>query len=216
MQRSKIKVGGEYAMARYRDWAQRPGSVKKVQPLDIGAWRVTAHWQAEQDTTDPDLVPDPDQPGQSLSVPKRYRRRTQTEWNRGLGNLVLVREWRDAKNGEPGHWGDPFAVETRLITTTWEDAEDQMQKARDERAAQRRAVEAERSRLAEREGRINERLRDLGIVMTSRVERSRFNHDVDILTIRADVLDTLLGLAEAGHAAQRAEDETAQAERDAL
>src|SRR3546814_16987815 len=79
-----------------------------------------------------------------------------------------------------------------------------MAEAQEKRNQESRRLEAERSRLREREGRINERMRDLGIQMNSRVERSRFNHDVDVLTIRADMLFTLLDLAEQGYAAQRA------------
>src|SRR3546814_6131452 len=89
------------------------------------------------------------------------------------------------------------------LVATWPDAEKQMAEAQAERDEERRRSEAERSRLREREGRINERVRDLGIQMTARVERSRFNHDVDVLTIRADALFTLLDLAEQGYAAQR-------------
>src|SRR3546814_4675097 len=77
-----------------------------------------------------------------------------------------------------------------------------MAEAQAERDEERRRSEAERSRLREREGRINERVRDLGIQMTARVERSRFNHDVNFLRIRPDTRFTLLNLAERGYAAQ--------------
>jgi hypothetical protein len=203
MQRSKIKVGAEYGEARYRDWAEYASRVKRVQVLSVEPWRVVPHGQAESDETAPDAVAVPGTTDEALEVPRRYRRLVPTQWSRGLGTLVLVREWVENRDTGGGHWGKPQVAETRHIVATWPDAEKQIAEAQARRDADRRASEAERSRLREREGRINERMRDLGIQMNSRVERSRFNHDVDVLTIRADMLFTLLDLAEQGYAAQR-------------
>lgn len=203
MQRSKIKVGAEYAEARYRDWVEYRSRVTRVQVLSVEPWRVVPHWQAQGDETAPEAVAVPGTTDEALEVSKRYRRLVPTQWSRGVGTLVLVRQWVENRDTGGGHWGKPQVAETRHIVATWPDAEKQMAEAQAQRDEERRRSEAERSRLREREGRINERVRDLGIQMTARVERSRFNHDVDVLTIRADTLFTLLDLAEQGYAAQR-------------
>ena len=216
MQRSKIQVGAEYATASHRDWAEYRSRVKRVQVLSVEPWRVVPHGQAEQDETPPDAVAVPGTTDEALEVSRRYRRFVPTRWNKGVGTLVLVRQWEVGLVSGEGRWGKPQVAETRHIVATWADAEKQMAEAQAQRDAERRRSEAERNRLAEREGRINERVRDLGIQMSARVERSRFNHDVDILTIKADTLFTLLDLAEAGYAAQRAQAEEDAAKWEAL
>lgn len=196
MQRSKIKVGAEYGEARYRDWAEYTGRVARVQVLSVEPWRVVPHWQAERDETPPEAVAVPGTTDQALEVSKRYRRFVPGRWDRGVGTLVLVRQWLPGENGNRGAWGKPQVAETRHIVATWADAEKQMAEAQAQRDADRRAAEAERNRLAEREGRINERMRDVGITIHARVERSRFDRRTDVLTIRADMLEALLTLAE--------------------
>ena len=203
MQRSKIQVGVEYAESRVKDWAEYPSYVTRVQVLDAEPWLVQAHWQATHDESDPDTVPDPGSPeAPHLIVPKRYRRRDKSRGYRDKGNLVLIRSWIKPQDHVPGHWGDPEVTETRMLVTTWEDAEDKMQAVRDRKSEERKAANAEKARLREREGRINERVRDLGILTSFRVERSRMSRDTDVLTIKADTLEALLGLAEVGRAAQ--------------
>lgn len=203
MQRSKIKVGAEYAEARYRDWAEYRGRVKRVQVLSVEPWRVVPHWQAEQDETPPDAVAVPGTTDEALEVGRRYRRFVPTRWNKGVGTLVLVRQWEEGTDGNAGHWGRPQVAETRHIVATWRDAEKQMAEAKAQRDEERRRAEAERNRLAEREGRINERMRDVGITIQARVERSRFDRSTDVLTIKADMLEALLTLAEKGHEVRR-------------
>lgn len=198
MQRTKIKVGAEYAEARYRDWSESRNRAKRVQVLSVEPWRVVPHWQAEQDETPPEAVAVPGTTDQALEVSRRYRRFVPTRWNKGVGTLVLVRQWEEDRDGSNGHWGKPQVAETRHIVATWRDAEKQMAEARAVQDANRRAAEAERNRLAEREGRINERMRDVGITIQARVERSRFDRSTDVLTIKADMLEALLTLAERG------------------
>lgn len=195
MQRSKIKVGAEYAEARYRDWAEYRGRSKRVQVLSVEPWRVVPHWQAEQDETPPEAVAVPGSTDEALEVPKRYRRLVPTQWSRGVGTLVLVRQWEEGTDGDAGHWGKPQVAETRHIVATWEDAEKQMAEAQAQRDAERRRAEAERNRLAEREGRINERLRDLNLDRQVMLERSRISTG-DVSTVTADLLEALLDLAE--------------------
>lgn len=199
MQRSKIKVGVEYALAAWRDWDKYRGHAKKVQVLDVGAWEDVPHYRAQIDTAAPETVPVPgyvtDQVPEMLEVSKRYRRRVPTKYDRGLGSLVLIRQWLPGENGNEGAWGEPTTAQTRHLVATWEDAEAKMQAYQDEQDAQTRAARAEKSRRNDREGRINERLRDLGVNRSLLLERSRFSGE-DVSTVTADLLEALLTLAE--------------------
>lgn len=200
MQRSKIKVGEEYALASYRDWYMYSGHVRRVQVLDVGAWQNVPHYRAQTDPEAPETVPvpgyDPDQTSETLEVPKRYRRRVPTRFDRGLGSLVLVREWLPNSDGT-GSWGEPTTAQTRHLVATWEDAEARMKAYRNEQNAKTRAAEEERHRRYEREGRINERLRDAGVNRSINLERSRFNGN-DVSTVTADLLEALLDLIDGG------------------
>src|SRR3546814_3935902 len=49
MQRSKIKVGSDYAASNYRDWYQH--AIKAVQVLDVGFWHHLSNWDKEADRT---------------------------------------------------------------------------------------------------------------------------------------------------------------------
>lgn len=195
MQRNKIKIGEEYALASYRDWYMYSGHVRRVQVLDVSAWENVPHFRAQEDTTSPEVVSIPHRPArETLEVPKRYRRRVPTRFDRGLGSLVLVREWLPNSDGT-GSWGEPTTAQTRHLVATWEDAEAKMKAYRNEQNAKTRAAEEERHRRYEREGRINERLRDAGVNRSINLERSRFSGD-DVSTVTADLLEALLDLAE--------------------
>ena len=199
MQRSKIKVGEEYAVSNFRDWAHDRSRTDRVQVLSVEPWLAMARWQAENDTSPAETVPEPgSEPKTLLEVSRRYRRFVPTKWNKSVGTLVLVRGWLEDRDGSNGHWGEPSVTETRRLVAPGGDAEKQFERRRIGRDPEAPSGEAERNRLAEREGRINERMRDVGIVMQARVERSRFNREHDVLTIRADMLEDLLRLAERG------------------
>lgn len=202
MQRNKIKVGEEYALSSYRDWYMYSGSVRRVQVLDVGAWENVPHFRAQADTEAPETVLVPgyatDQTSEMLEVPKRYRRRVPTRFDRGRSSLVLIREWLPNSDGT-GSWEKPTTAQTRHLVATWEDAEAKMQAYRNEQNAKTRAAEEERHRRYEREGRINERLRDAGVNRSINLERSRFSGN-DVSTVTADLLEALLDLAEHGQA----------------
>ena len=195
MQRNKIKVGEEYALASYRDWYMYSGHVRQVQVLDVGAWENVPHYRAQADTEKPEVVSVPHRPArETLEVSKRYRRRVPTRFDRGMGSLVLVRQWLPNSDGT-GSWGEPETAQTRHLVATWEDAEAKMKAYRNEQNAKTRAAEEERHRRYEREGRINERLRDAGVNRSINLERSRFSGN-DVSTVTADLLEALLDLAE--------------------
>lgn len=196
MQRSKIKVGAEYALASWRDWDKYRGHARRVQVLDVGPWENVARYRADIDTEKPEVVPVPHRPSrETLEVSKRYRRRVPTQYDRGQGSLVLVRPWLPGADGNKGAWGEPTTAETRHLVATWEDAEVKMKAYQDDEAAKTHAAEAERHRRLDREGRIQERLRDLDVASRPSVERSRFSSE-DVVTIRAEHLERLLDLAE--------------------
>lgn len=198
MQRSKIKVGAEYALARWRDWDKYRGHATKVQVLDVEPWDSLPQYRASTDTRPPETVRVPGISAADgaalLEVPNRYRRREDVA-RFGKGNLVLVRQWLPGENGNEGAWGAPRTAETRHLVATWEDAEAKMQAYQDEQDAQTQAARAEKSRRNDREGRINERLRDLGVNRSLLLERSRFSSE-DVSTVTADLLEALLDRAE--------------------
>src|SRR3546814_15934545 len=56
-----------------------------------------------------------------------------TQWSRGVGTLVLVRQWVENRDTGGGHWGKPQVAETRHIVATWPDAAKQMAEAQEKR-----------------------------------------------------------------------------------
>lgn len=199
MQRSKIKVGVDYALATWRDWEKYRSHVRKVQVLDVGAWEVVPAYRSQTDTKPPEVVPIPHRPArETLEVPLRYRR-YETIYgaprSKGMGNYVLVRQWLPGADNNQGAWGDPVAVETRTLVATWEDAEQRMAAHQQAEAERLAAARAEKSSRKDREGRINERLRDLNLDRQVTLERSRISTG-DVSTVTADLLEALLGLAE--------------------
>lgn len=195
MQRSKIEVGAEYALATWRDWEKYRGHARRVQVLDAEPWENVAYYRADVDTEEAEVVALPG--GGTVEVSKRYRRRRPMPYNRGRGKgtLVLVRQWLPGANGNTGAWGEPTTAETRTLVATWEDAEQRMnahQRAEEQRLA---AARSEKSSRKDREGRINERLRDLNLDRQVILERSRISTG-DVSTVTADLLEALLDLAE--------------------
>lgn len=197
MQRSKIEVGEEYALATWRDWDKYRGHARRVQVLDAKPWENVARYRADVDTEEAEVVSLPG--GGTVEVSKRYRRRRPMPYDRGrgLGTLVLIRQWVPAANGNRGAWGEPTTAETRTLVATWAEAEVKMaahQQAEEERLS---AARAEKSRRKDRQGRINERLRDLNLDRQVILERSRISTG-DVSTVTADLLEALLTLAERG------------------
>jgi len=197
MQRSKIEVGADYALATWRDWDKYRGHARRVQVLDAEPWENVARYRADVDTEEAEVVRLPG--GGTVEVSKRYRRRRPMPYDRGRGkgSLVLIRQWLPGANGNTGAWGEPTTAETRTLVTTWEDAEQRMaahQQAEEERLS---AARAEKSIRRDREGRINERLRDVHIDRQVILERSRISAG-DVSTVTADLLEALLDLIDGG------------------
>ena len=190
MQRSKIKVGGEYAASTYRDW-ERYG-LTMVQVLDAAPWHHLSHWDKEGIAAPPETVPEPEGWGDAmLEVPGEIRR--------GDGhmtrdrNRVLVRAFSEDNEGNRTYQ-QPITMATRALVAPLEEA-----KARREayitrtREARDRADAESARRRAVRDD-FDRRLRGLGYPQSNGFIAG-YRVSVDETT-----LDRLLTLAERARA----------------
>src|SRR3546814_4396421 len=96
MQRSKIKVGSDYAASNYRDWYQH--AIKAVQVLDVGFWHHLSNWDKEAAAAPPDTVPEPHRPAAEVVEVPGTIRRGDGRFSRDR-HTVLVRPFTEAEDG---------------------------------------------------------------------------------------------------------------------
>lgn len=186
MQRSKIKVGAEYAVSNYRDWWTY--GVRFVQVLDTGQWLSLHRLDDKARAETPEEVQNPDmKPGFTIQVPEHIRRNNGRR--RGSsGNLVLVRYVIDSEGGTR-EYGDVTLAETRHLVAERADAEQRVADHRAMRDEQHRAAAEERDLRKAQEKGFNERLAAFGAGPVVPASTGRW-------TLDGATLDMLLTLAE--------------------
>src|SRR3546814_17162011 len=109
MQRSKIKVGSDYAASNYRDWYQH--AIKAVQVLDVGFWHHLSNWDKEAAAAPPDTVPEPHRPAAEVVEVPGTISRGDGRFSRDR-HTVHVRPFPEAEDG-PRTYGKPYTPATR-------------------------------------------------------------------------------------------------------
>lgn len=187
MQRSKIKVGSDYAVSDRRDWTHY--NIRPVQVLDVGHWRHLSRWDKEGVAAAPDTVHEPHRPSiEKIEVPGHIRR--------GEGHLsrdrnaVLVRPFTEAEDGTRSY-GLPYTAPTRSLVAPLAEAQAQREEYRTNYLAEVKAAQEKRDERASEEEKFNERLAAFG---AAPVERNYYSGDRFILP--AATLNMLLTLAE--------------------
>lgn len=189
MQRSKIKVGSDYAASDRRDWTHYP--ITSVQVLDVGAWRQLSHWDKPGIAAPPDTVPAPHRPAnETIDVPGHIRRGEGT-FSRDR-NTVLVRPFTEAADGTRSY-GKPYTAPTRSLVAPLAEAQERREEYRTRSLAEARAAREKREQRAAEEQQFNERLAALGAGEASRNYYSGDRYVLDTAT-----METLLTLAERG------------------
>jgi hypothetical protein len=190
MQRSKIKVGAEYAVSNLREW-ERYG-VKFVQVLDADRWYALGQWDERGRSEDAETVDEPHRPiGHRLEVPSHIRRRGDSiGYRTAPSNRVLVRYVSVADDGSV-EYGTPTLMQTRHLVAERAEAEERIAahvQRRDEEERQWAAVAAERKA---QEQRFNGWLASFGAgpVIPTPYDNGRF-------VVAASDLEMLLGHAE--------------------
>lgn len=194
MQRSKIKVGSDYAASDRRDWTHYP--IKAVQVLDVGFWRHLSNWDKEGRAAAPDTVHEPHRPSiEKIEVPGHIRR-GESGFSRDR-NTVLVRPFTEAEDGTRTY-GKPYTEATRSLVAPLAEAQERREQYRIQNNAEMQAAREKREQRAAEEKQFNERLAAFG---AGPVERNYYSGDRFILD--AATLNTLLTLAEEGQEVRR-------------
>lgn len=159
MQRSKIKVGAEYAVSNHRDWWTY--GIQFVQVLDVGRWRIIHRLDEAVRAGDPDEVQNPHmKPGFTIQVPGHIRRDDGRRY-RSSNTLVLVRYVTASEDGET-EYGKVTLVETRNLVAERAEGERRVEEHRALRNEKTRQAQEERDRRREQEKSLNERLASFG------------------------------------------------------
>lgn len=186
MQRSKIKVGSDYAASDRRDWTHY--NIKAVQVLDVGFWRHLSNWDTEGRAAAPATVQDPDLNNPAIEVPGHIRR-GESGFSRNR-NTVLVRPFTEAEDGTRTY-GKPYTEATRSLVAPLAEAREKREQYRIQNNAEIQAAREKREQRAAEEAQFNERLAKFG---AGAVERNYYSGDRFILD--AATLNMLLTLAE--------------------
>lgn len=187
MQRSKIKVGSDYAVSDRRDWTHY--NIKAVQVLDVGFWRHLSNWDKEARAAAPDTVHEPHRPSiETIDVPGHIRR-GEGSFSRDR-NIVLVRPFTEAEDGTRSY-GLPYTATTRSLVAPLAEAQAQREEYRTRYLAEVKAAQEKREVRASEEEQFNARLAAFG---AAPVERNYYSGDRFILP--AATLEMLLTLAE--------------------
>lgn len=186
MQRSKIKVGFDYALSSYRDWWTY--GFTSAQVLDVGHWHHLSHWDKEGMAAAPDTVHEPHRPSrETIEVPGQIRRGDgRMTRNR---NLVLIRPFTEEDGVRK--YGKPYTAATRDLVAPLAEAQQRRAEYQEETRKAARAARIERERRQAQEEQFNERLAKWGV---GPVGRSHYAGDRFVLDAAA--LETLLTLAE--------------------
>lgn len=189
MQRSKIKVGFDYAVSDRRDWTHYP--ITSVQVLDVGNWRHLSHWDKEGMAAAPDTVHEPHRPAnETVDIPGHIRRGEGT-FSRDR-NTVLVRPFTEAADGKRSY-GKPYTAPTRSLVAPLEEGQAQREEYRTRSLADAQAAREKREQRAAEEKAFNERLAAFG---AGPVDRNYYRRDQ--YAVSASTLEMLLTLAERG------------------
>lgn len=189
MQRSKIKVGFDYAVSDRRDWVH--DNIKPVQVLDLGHWRQLSHWDKEGREAAPDAVPAPHRPAnETVDIPGHIRR-GEGSFSRDK-NTVLVRPFTEVGDGTRSY-GRPYLTPTRSLVAPLAEAQQQREEYRTRTRAEAQAASEKREQRAAEQEQFNERLAQFGAGPVSRNYYSGDRYVLDTAT-----LEMLLTLAERG------------------
>lgn len=189
MQRSKIKVGSDYAASDRRDWTHY--NITPVQVLDVGFWRHLSHWDKEGIAAAPDTVPAPHRPAnETVDIPGHIRRGEGT-FSRDR-NTVLVRPFTEAADGTRSY-GKPYTVATRSLVAPLAEAQERREEYRARNLAEAKAAREKREQRAREEERFNRRL---GAFDAGPISRNYYSGGQFVLD--AATLEMLLTLAERG------------------
>lgn len=193
MQRSKIKVGSDYAASDRRDWTHYP--IKAVQVLDVGFWRHLSNWDKEGRAAAPDTVHEPHRPAiEKIEVPGHIRR-GESGFSRDR-NTVLVRPFTEAEDGTRTY-GKPYTEATRSLVAPLAEAKEKREQYRIQNNAEMQAAREKREQRAAEGAQFNERLATFG---AGAVERNYYSGDRFVLD--AATVEMLLTLAERGRVAE--------------
>jgi hypothetical protein len=186
MQRSKIKVGSDYAVSNYRDWWQHP--IRGAQVIDVGFWHHLSHWDKEGAAAPPDTVPEPHRPSiEVIEVPGTIRR-GDGRFSRDR-HTVLVREFSE-KDGKRTY-SKPYTAATRDLVAPLAEAQQRREEYRTRTQAEAAVAREKREQRAAEEEQFNTRLAAFG---AGPVGRNYYSGDRYVLD--AATLSMLLTLAE--------------------
>lgn len=187
MQRSKIKVGEEYAVSDRRDWTHY--NIRAVQVLDLGYWRRLSNWDKEGITAPEDTVHEPHRPPiETIEIPGKIRR-GESRYS-GDRNSVLVRPFTEAEDGTRSY-GTPYLAATRALMAPLAEAQERREEYRTRSLAEAEAAREKREARSSEEEQFNARLAAFG---AGPVDRNYYSGDRFILD--AATLNMLLTLAE--------------------
>lgn len=154
MQRSKIKVGSDYAVSNYRNWYKY--NIETVQVIDVGFWYPLSHWDKEGIAAPPDTVHEPHRPAnETVEVPGHIRR-GDGRFSRDR-NAVLVRPFTEAEDGTRSY-GTPYMEATRALVAPLAGAWERREEYRARTNAELKAARDKREKRQAEEDQFNARL----------------------------------------------------------